>query len=208
MDGPVITLTGLAEFNLPGRDIRLCDGGFVYYGGNKFTSADPDFGAIESVDPLEERSGDEAPAGSLTFLPSSTASAAVLSQPTYQGSRMRFWLGRVDEATGAIAGDPELVFDGMLDTTTLRVGKGSRALDMGYISTAERLFNINEGNVLSPRFHKSVWPGEAGLDNATGVPLTVAWGVAGPPRGSTVGGSSGGVGGGGGLMNFAQLNAR
>lgn len=185
-DAPVLTIVGLAEFNLPGRDLRLCDGGFIYFGGNKFTSADPDFGSIESVDPIEERSGDEAPSGSLTFLPSSTAAAATLSQPSYQGSRVRFWLGRVNEATGQLAGDPELACDWLLDTTTLRVARKTRRLGMGFVSTADRLFTINEGNVLSSRFHQSVWPGELGMDNAVGIPSTVAWGVTAPPRGSVV----------------------
>lgn len=194
---PNVMIVGLAEFNLPSYDIRLCDGGFIYFGANKFSSADDEFGSIQKVDVISEESGDEAPGGRLTFLPKDTAAAATLSQPTYQGSRIRFWLGKVDQADGTLDGDPELVFDGELDTTTLRVGRGSRVLDMEFISTADRLFNISEGNVLSPRFHESVWTGELGLDNATGVPLTVAWGVKGPPRGSVSSGTSAGGGGGG-----------
>lgn len=186
-DADKLMIVGLAEINLPDDvNIRLCDGGFVYFGADKFASSDADFGSIESIDPIEERSGDEAPAGSLTFLPDSTAAAATLSSPSFQGSRIRFWLGRVTEATGLLDGDPELVFDGLLDTTALRIGRGTRALDMEFIGTAERLFQINEGNVLSPRFHKSVWTGELGFDNATGVGITVAWGVTGMPRGSSV----------------------
>jgi hypothetical protein len=206
-DAPKLIITGLAEFNLPAKDIRLCDGGFVYFGANKFTSADEDFGSIEAIDAIDERAGDEAPGGSLTFLPTSTAAAATLSDPSFQGSRIRFWLARVDEATGLMDGTPDLVFDGLLDTTSLRVGRGTRALDMEFISTAERLFQINEGNVLSPRFHKSVWAGELGFDNATGVGITVAWGVPGPPRGSVSvrSGGGGGGGGGGGAGGFAYI---
>lgn len=198
-----VMIVGLAEFNLPSYDIRLCDGGFVYFGANKFASSDDEFGSIQRVDTVNEQSDDEAPGGRLSFLPKSTAAAATLSLPTYQGSRIRFWLGRVDQDAGTLVGDPELVFDGELDTTTLRVGRGSRVLDMEFISTAERLFNISEGNVLSPRFHESVWTGEQGLDNATGVPLTVAWGVKGPPRGSASSGSSGG----GGNTAFGFVNS-
>jgi hypothetical protein len=200
-DAPILTITGLAEITLPTQTIRLCDGAFVYWGANKFESSDPDFGSIESVDSIEERVGDEAPGGRLTFLPVSTAAAATLSQPTFQGSPMKFWLARVNETTGLLDGTPELVFDGELDTTTLRVGRSTRALDMEFISVAERLFNVNEGNVLSPRFHKSVWAGELGLDNAHGVGTTVAWGVEGPPRGVTVVGSGGGFSGDGGALD-------
>lgn len=196
-DAAKMMLAGLVKIELPGDTLRLCDGGFVYFDGEKYASSDPEFGSIESVESLEENVGDEAPGGRLTFLPKSTAVAATLSQPEFQGSRMRFWMVRVDEATGT-ASDSELIGDMELDTTRLRVGRGTRRLEMEFISIADRLFLTYEGNVLSPRFHRSVWSGEAGLDNATGVPVTVAWGVAGPPRGSTFAGSGGGFGGGGG----------
>lgn len=196
-DAPRLTIVGFAKFELPGHTIRLCDGGFVYYGGEKYTSADPTFGAIEQIAEVDENTGDEAPGLQLTFLPASAAAAATLSNPAYQGARVRFWMGRVDDQTGQLAGEPELLRDLRLDTTTLRPGKGVRRLDMELIGDAERLFLINDGNVLSPRFHKSVWSGETGLDNATGVSLSVAWGTSAPPRGS-VSGVSGGVAGGSG----------
>lgn len=189
-DAPKLLLGGLIKIELPDATIRLCDGGFVYFDGEKYTSADEDFGSIGSVETFEEAIGDEAPAGQLTFLPASTAAAATLSQPQFQGSRIRFWSVVIDETSGTVT-DSELVGDMELDTTQLRLSRGQRELEMGFISVAERLFNINEGNVLSPTFHKSVWPGELGFDNATGVPLTKAWGVVGSPRGSAsfVGGS-------------------
>ena len=48
------------------------------------------------------------------------------------------------------------------------------------VSTAERLFNKADGNTLSPTFRRSVWPLEAGDDEATGLSIPVAWGVEGP----------------------------
>jgi hypothetical protein len=189
-DAPQMMLVGLARFELPSQTIRLCDGGFVYFEGEKYISADPDFGAIQSVSTLEEMTGDEAPGATITFLPASTAAAATLSQPQFQGSPMTFWIARVDQQTGAVL-DAEMVGDLELDTTTLRASKGERLLDIGMISVAERLFNFNEGNVMSPRFHTSIWPGELGFNNATGATLTKAWGVQAPPRGSTTGSPSG-----------------
>jgi hypothetical protein len=76
---------------------------------------------------------------------------------------------------------------------------------MMFVSRLERLFSINEGNSLSPRFHKTVWPGELGEDNATGVGVAVAWGVEGAPRGSTY--SGGGVPGWGGTDLQDFMNA-
>lgn len=179
-----LMLVGLVKIELPGQDIRICDGNFIYFNAEKYESSDADFGSIEAVEAMQESVGDEAPGGRLSFLPASAAAAGTLSQPEYQGSRMRFWLASVNEATGLVI-DAELVADMELDTTTLRGAKGQRLLDMEFVSVAERLFNTNEGNVLSSRFHETVWTGELGFDNATGVPNQVAWGVKSPPRGST-----------------------
>src|SRR3546814_7709774 len=48
------------------------------------------------------------------------------------------------------------------------------------VSLAERLFELNIGNSLNSAWHKSVWPGELGHDNATGLSIPVAWGVESP----------------------------
>lgn len=195
-DAPKLMLVVLVRFDLPGHTIRLCDGGFVWFNGEKYTSTDQYFGSIMGIDDVTENSGDQAPGATVVFLPKSSAATAILSNPSYQGSSVRAWLARVDEETGVIAGTPELVADLLLDTTALKLGKNSRRLVMELMAVAERLFSINEGNVLSPRFHKDVWPDETGMDNATGVPLSVAWGVVGPARGTSF--SGGGSGGGGG----------
>lgn len=209
-DAPKLMLAALVRIELPSHTIRLCDGGFLYFGGEKYTSVDQYFGTIAGVDEVTENSGDQAPGATMTFLPKSSAAVAVLSSPAYQGSSVKCWIAQVNEATGTIIGSPDLVADMLLDTTTLKLGRGTRRLVMELMAVAERLFSINEGNVLSPRFHKSVWAGETGLDNATGVPLSVPWGTAGPPRGvSTFGGGGGGGGGGSGGAGdrrFIQLD--
>lgn len=201
-DAPHLMLTGLAEFALPTRTVRLCDGGFVYFGGNKFVSFDPDFGGIQSVENIALGVGDKAPGFRLTFAPTSTAAAADLSQPAFQGSKIKFWMGRVNKATGAVT-ESRLLAVALLDQTRLQIGKGSRTLVMDCVSENDRLFSRNRGNGLTPRFHKSVWPGELGLDNATGAPITDAWGVESPPRGYGAAGSGGGGQGGGfGVVNY------
>lgn len=204
-DLPRLTIAGLVEISLraagglPARTIRLSDGGFLKLQGQTYRAEDPDFGAIVEVQEFAEQAGDEAPGGVLTFQPRSGAAAATLSQPGYQMSPIRFWLVRVDPQTGlADEVSAELLGDMLLDSTRLRFGRGTRLLDMEMIAAAERLMNVNEGNVLSSRFHKSVWPGELGLDNAVDVGVTVAWRVASPPRGSVRGGPSVPGGGGGG----------
>lgn len=194
-DAHTLTLSGLLQIDLPERTIRLCDGGFVRWGADKFESSDEIFGSITGVDTFNESVGDEAPSGSLTFAPNADADPAELNDPAYQGSRMRFWFARVDEAAGTIMGDPELVADCMLDTTALRLGSKLRELGMEFVGQLERLMSISEGHVLSDRFHQSIWPGETGLRNTTGVGKPVAWGAESPVSRGTAGyGGSGFVG--------------
>ena len=181
----VITLAGLCEIVLPSRTVRLCDGAFLSWDGNSYTTEDSEFGTIESVDAVTEAVSDEAPSGKMTMLPPESVDTADLIQPGYQGSAMRFWLAEVNQSTGAVIGTPELLFSGFLDTMTLRVGRGRRAVEIEFISEAERLFWTKEGNVLSDRFHQLAWPGELGFVHATGVPALVPWGVPGPGRGTT-----------------------
>lgn len=178
-----ILLAGLMKAELPGHTILLCDGGTVQWAGDVYTGEDPTFGTIESFDPPEEGVGDVIPAGTLTMLPNGSATAIALSQPAFQGSRIRFWIAEVDGMTGAIIGEPDLQADWQLDRTTLRSKKGSRSLEADMVSMAQRLLAKVEGICLSSSSHSSIFPGERGFDNATGLGVSFAWGVASAPRG-------------------------
>jgi hypothetical protein len=202
-DADVIFATGLAKIELPGHVLRLCDGGRVTWGEEAYEAEDAIFGTIESVELPEEAINDEAPGGKLVFLPKDIDAVVALSVPENQNARMRFWFAEYDPAIGAVVGTPELVGDMRLDTTELRVGMRSFALDVEFISAAHRLMNVSDGNVLSTRFHQKAWPGETGLDLATGAPMTKAWGVQAPPQASVATGGLGGGGGGNGQMRSA-----
>lgn len=191
-----VLLTGLMKLELPIRPVLLCDGGFTIWNGDTYEVEDPDFGILSGFEALTEGVGDEAPAGILTLSPPTIADAAVLSTPGYQGSRLRLWVAEKDEATGQVIGQPDLMCDWQVDSTRLRIGRGTLALEISCVTQGQRLFLKNDGNTLSPSFHRSIHPGEAGLDNATGLTTDVAWGIAGPPRGmmSSNGGRSDGGG--------------
>lgn len=181
-----VDLTGLLLIELPDYTVRLCDGGFIVFGGQTFRSFDPLFGTVRSVEPLDEGAGDSVPALDLVMLPPEESSPAELSQPGFQQSRVRMWIGAYNPEAGTLLGTPELLFDGQIDQTRLIVGHGQRELTMSIVSTAERLFERNIGNSLNPTWHKSVWPGEEGHSNATGLGVPVAWGVEnGSANGST-----------------------
>lgn len=185
-----VGLIGLCKIELPAATIRLTDGGFIQWDTEIYTSKDEVFGTIASIEELTEGVDAEVPALDVAMIPSGTAAAAELSQPGFQRSRVRFWLAEYDRATGLLDGEPDILFDGQIDQTSLTAGRSARELAMTIVSAAERLFERNIGNSLSPSFHKSIWPGETGHDNATGLGAPVAWGVEAPP--STSGGYYGG----------------
>lgn len=199
----VVTLAGLVEISLPDATLRFCDGAFVKWDADLFEAEDADFGVIGSMESVEEGTGDEIPALRMTFLPNSTAAAATLSQPEYQGCTMRSWIAEVDIDTNEVFGTPSLEFDGQVDSTDLVIDRGSRELEMDITARAERLFLINEGNTLSPRNHKRFFSGETGEDNATGVGVGVAWGTALPAQTYGTGFSSGTGGGRAEPRNYA-----
>lgn len=200
----IVTLVGLVQIDLRGGDtLRLCDGGIAKWGSDTFTSKDSTFGGIGSLEPLSEGVGDEVPALRMTFYPESTAPAADLAQPGWQASPMRFWIAQVDRSTGEVTGTPELMFHGQLDTADRSVSRGERSVIFDVVSTAERLFEANNGNTLSPRFHKVVWPSETGEDAAIGIGISVAWGTESP-----TGGAGGTTYAGGGSLMFDRLNIK
>jgi len=176
-----VGLIGLCKIELPGSygNVLLCDGGFVTFNGETYRSKDAVFGTIGSIQAMAEGVGNEVPALEMTLLPPGDTTPGEMSQPGFQTSRVRFWIGEYDVDTGTLDGTPDIVFDGQLDRTMLTVG-ASRELAVSVVSLAERLFELNIGNSLSPNFHKSVWPGELGHDNASGLSIPVAWGVESP----------------------------
>lgn len=181
-----VGLIGLCKIELPGSygNVLLCDGGFIEFNGETYKSKDDVFGTIGSVQAMQEGVGNEVPALEMTLLPPGTTEPGEMAQPGFQTSRVRFWIGEYDLDTGELDGEPDVIFDGQLDRTMLTVGQ-SRELSVSIVSLAERLFELNIGNSLSSAWHKSVWPGELGHDNATGLSIPIAWGVESPPRGTS-----------------------
>lgn len=184
-------MVGLLEIEHPAATIRLCDGAFFTWPGRGlFVSRDEVYGALGSVEPAGDAVGDEAPGGRMTLQTPSPAAAISLAQANAQGSPIRLWMAEGDVETGQLVGTPEPLFDGMIDTVSISLARGSVEVTVEYVSTAERLFLVKEGNVLSNRFHQLGWPGETGFALCTGSPTAVPWGVQGPPRGSAGSGSS------------------
>lgn len=172
-----IGFTGLIKIEFPGRTLRLSDGSFIDWGAERYASKDATFGIIGGLQEISEGVGEEVPVFELTLLPPSDTPASTLAAPGYQAARARFWLAEYDYDTGVIVGTPDLQFDGQVDQITLGFGPGQRTMGVSIVSNTARLLERNIGNSLNSAFHKSVWPGETGHDNADGLGRQVAWGV-------------------------------
>lgn len=188
----MIMLAGLCLMELPNRTIRLCDGGFVNWAGVEYHSSDDVFGTIESFQPVEDASGDSAPDGQLVFLPNENAAASQLSNQAFQDSRVRFYIAEIDEQTGIVIGNPELMADLLIDTSVMTYQRGTRKLVINFGSFVERAFLINRANGITKRFHNLRYPNERGLDNAIGVTVPSAWGAESPPQSGGFSSSRGG----------------
>lgn len=187
------SFVGLLKIEFPTRTVRLCDGGVFTWGAETYRAKDDVFGTLGGIAALSEGAGDEVPALELTLAPPGDTAPGSLVQPGFQNSRVRLWLAQFNPVSGAIIGSPQSLFDGQVDQSSLTIGRGRKELQISVVSKLERLFQRNIGNSLNPTFHKSVWPGETGEDNATGLSKPVAWGVESPP-GTPGGGSLGGGG--------------
>jgi hypothetical protein len=206
-DAPVVF--GAVSLALPGVTVNLLDGaGQLTFGGKTYVGEDATFGVLAAVESLSDGLGDSAPALTISLFPASSAAAASLAAPNMQGSAVTVHLGAVDRATGAVIPDPYLLFLGELDVPVLQSGADTRKLDYTVVSVFERLFESDEASRLSPGYHRSIFPNEAGLDMVTGVDQPVYWGLEGAPSAITYGGTPAyfdpGSGGGTVYENIAQ----
>jgi hypothetical protein len=194
-----VLLSGLVEiaFRLSPA-VRLCDGGIVRWGPNTFRPKDAVAGVIAGFEAMSEGVGDELPSGTLTLAVPTIEDAITLAQPGQQGSPVRMWIAERDADTGAIVGTPSLMADWLVDRIVLEDDRSGPNLNIDCVSRAQKLLLKSSGNSLNGTFQKQMFPGELGLDNAIGMEVQVAWGVA-SARGVAVGGGFGvGAGGGGG----------
>lgn len=198
-----IGMAVLMSVAFPTGTARWTDGGFFEFEGETYRSSDPVWGSIASVDAIAEGLGDELPSTGFSVFPAKETPVATLDSDGLQGSRIKVWIAEFDAPSGEIT-SAELYYDGRIDRSVLEIGKGLRKVDFEVGTMIERLLLRNSGNSLSSAWHKSVWPGETGHDNATGLKNPLAWGVASPPGGVT-GGYGGGSGAGGGFSQQQVL---
>ena len=167
--------------------LRLLDGSAqLTIGGELYSGEDATYGVLASIDSFEDGAGDEAPGLSITLHPADDDAVLALSSPSMQGEAVRVDVGAVNDATGAVIGDPFLLFDGEVEMPKHEFGKAMLQVSLECVGGMERLFFEDEGILLAPSFHQQVWPGETGFDHVTGIRDTIYWGTNAPSRGPSV----------------------
>lgn len=200
-----ITFAGLIRIAFPGRTVCICDGGYIDFNGERYFSDDEVFGVIAGFE-ITGTGADEAPGGKITFLTPSPNAAAELTSPGFQKSLLQIWMAEVDPASASVVGTPKQLVHAQLDRPIVKEGRGYTRVEIEFVGKGERLMMLNEGNWLNGTFHKRLFPGEYGFDNAIGMNVTKAWGVATPPRGVSTYSSGGGGGTGfGRLANVVNV---
>lgn len=187
----MVGITALFQFELPGGTVYLSDGGVTPWNGNDYVPRDDLLGAIESLSTGAEGESSSIPAWEFTFAAPGVTAVTEFTNGALQQSRVRAWLAEYDTETGEVVGDPELRHDGFVDRPSVSFAYKQFNVRIGTVPYLEVLFFRDDGNGLSPSFHKSIYPGELGHDNAIGLTVTEAWGV---ESARTSGSASGGRG--------------
>lgn len=208
------SVTAFFEIDLPSGTRRLMLGsGEVAYGGNVFKGYDPTIGSIDSGETLREDVSGDAPNTSLTVKIAGTANKVDVAGAVVALAPVRISLAALtlDANKHLVAiPDPELLFSGVIDQATVNLDKNQDEVTYTVVSGFDYFFEDNEGQRLNNPFHQSIWPGETGLANVTGVTRKIYWGAYGPNStgGTTSTGSYGGGGGytGGGISGGILVN--
>lgn len=195
LQGKAPTLATLIEIEFTDRTVRLTDGGVVNWNGNSYVQEDSEVGILNGFSEFTETEGTESPRLEVSFEYKTNAALTRLANPTSQGTPVNVYGAAIDRNTGAIIGDPELLFSGVIDDADLRHAKNNRMLTISLSTAWELLFDDNEG----ARWNNDFWvhnygSGAQAFYAVTDVQRKMFWGYKGPSNGS--GGGFGGTGGG------------
>ena len=186
-------VTWLLRLDLPSGSVFLSDGGVTVFGGNTYRPTHSTIGAIAQIGEVTEGFGPELPEQEIVFAPPSNAALAPLQTGCFRRSAMRLWVAEFNPSTGAVVGTPDLRFAGRMDRVRQQFAFRQLQIVLSCVPETEVLLFSDVGNGLSAEFHKSLYAGETGHDQATGLVKTVTWGVESGNRGGGFGGGSGGT---------------
>lgn len=173
LEAPAVTEVHLATITLPDATIRWTDGGSVVWGADLYAETDATWGALSSVEEIEDGVTGSATVCSLS-INAPPDSLADWTAPEVQGSLVTVHLGAVDRETGLLIGEPELLIRCELDQPRLAVGGGA-TLIYDCITEEARMLEPNEDQRQTDSFHQSVWPGEKHYEFVSDVRRKIWW---------------------------------
>lgn len=190
-----IVVTLLIEADLPGGPLQLMFGtGAIQWGAKVFRDTSDIYGALAAIDAVEDGDDDEAPPFTFDLLPPTDAAAAAICNPLNQESDVYVWLAALDPVTMLLVPDPQLLGYFQWDIATLTPDAGTREVEVECVSAFDLLLEDDEGARLTDAFHQSIFPGELGCANVTGLTEPRYWGMATPRvTGTTVTSGSYGI---------------
>lgn len=193
-------LTWLLRLDLPSGAVFLSDGGVTTWSGNTYAASHPVLGGFAQLGEVTEGFGPELPELEIVFVPPSNAALAPLQTGAFSRSTMRLWLAEFDPLAGTVVGTPDLRFSGRMDRVRQQFGLRQLQIVLSCVPELEVMLYSDDGNGLSSTFHKAVYPGETGHDQATGLVTTVTWGA----ESAQSGGGRGGAGGSGAWLGVGR----
>ena len=192
--GVAPTITQIVKWETADFTIRWAAGGYIVWGSEVFVSNDLTYGTLNDMPTFSDGVDSQNTRADFTILPASQEALAAMANRKHQNTLIRAWDVDVDPQTGLMIGTPDPLFRGEADFVRLIAGDRLEiVLECG--TEEARLNSPNEDRRLSAPHHRSVWPGEAGLDFVTGLGRKIYWRQSQP---SSVSGGGGYVGGGGG----------
>jgi hypothetical protein len=169
LDDPVIRLFTAVRLVMVSRTVRLLEGGgTVVFGSATYSGSDAELGSIAATTEISDEIAAEETGWGMVLAGTTTTGLDELIAATYTG-RVTVWQGLVNDATGAVVGEPDQIFDGYLEPVREGHSLGQYAVSLDFSSTWMKLLKANEGQRLNGPFHELAWPGELGLEYTHGL---------------------------------------
>lgn len=180
LSAPIVKIFTAFRFEFGGNVYCVLEGeGSVTFGGETYSAKPSGFGAIKAVEYPNESANDESPVMTIVVMPNSVSDAISMSGSNAQGTPVKAYLGAVNPVTNAVIGVPELLFNGVIESSTTEYGEyGSETCNVTFdiTSALELFFADDDGVRLNGTHHRSVWPSELGLDYISEIGIPIEWG--------------------------------
>lgn len=163
----------LVSYDLGDGEIaRWTDGGFVVWDSELYEARN-NFGVLSEVGEISDGVDGEASSCAITIIPADNDAFAALTAPEAQGAVVNIHLGAVNFQTGALVGEPDLLMRCELDVPRLTQNGGAVTHDT--ITEEARMLEVNDERRLNDSYQQSIWPGDLGYANVSGLKVKIYW---------------------------------